>query len=99
MASSNQRLRDQLRESQETNQRLAEDVHELTYRWGESQSKLEEKERTWQQKMVTVTSKSLGDHQTSLSLSLQEVADVKDYISIATAAIKRLIFLNCILSL
>lgn len=90
MAASNQRLRDQLRESQRTNQRLAEDVHELTYRWGESQTKLDEKEREWQEKMETTACKSLGDHRSSLSLSLQEVADVKNQISTTTAAIRRL---------
>lgn len=90
LAASNQRLCDQLRESQDTNGRLVEDVHELTYRWGESQAKLEERESVWQQKMATTTKKSLGDHQTSLVLSLQEVANVKHQISTATAAIKRL---------
>ena len=89
LAASNQRLRDRLRDSQETNQRLSEDVHDLTIKWGISQAKLEVKEREWMEKIEIVAKQSLEDHQSSLSSSLNEVANVKNQISVASDVIKR----------
>lgn len=87
LAVNNQKLREQVRESQETIQRLMEDVQELTFGWEESQARLEEKERAWQEKMETQTSKSAQSHQTSLSACFQDVASTKDQFNDVTASI------------
>ena len=91
LAASNQKLRDQLRESQDTSQRLMEDVHELMYRWSESQTKLDERERDWQEKMESQSSKSTLSHHTSLSSLYQGVADVKYLFSNVTGSIQKLV--------
>jgi len=89
LAAGNQRLRDQLRDSQDSNQRLSDDVHDLTVKWERSQAKMEEKEKDWDKKMEVMTKRSYEDHQNSLSSSLNEVANMKSQISIATDVIKR----------
>ena len=89
LAAGNQRLRDQLRGSQDSSQRLSDDVHDLTVKWERSQAKLEEKEKEWDRRMELMNKRSLEDHQSSLSSSLSEVANVKSQISMATDVIKR----------
>ena len=89
LAASNQKLREQLRESQDTNQRLMEDIHDLAFRWSECQEKLDEREKTWQEKMESQASKSAQSHQTSLSSLIKDVAKVKSQFSSVTASIYR----------
>lgn len=86
---SNQRLRDQLRASQETNQRLMDNVRELTFRWRESQGKLEEREKSWQEKMDTQSSKLTQSHRDSLLAFFKDVAEVKDHFSRVVASIQK----------
>ena len=89
LAASNQRLREQLRGSQETNLRLIDNVHELTYRWRESQAKLEEREKAWQEKVAEQSSKSTQQQQTNLSAFFSDVINVKDQFSTIVASIQQ----------
>lgn len=89
LAVSNQRLRDQLRGSQETNLRLIDNVHELTFRWRESQTKLEERERAWHQKLEAQSSKSVQSYQANLTAIFRDVADVKDHFSSTVSSIHK----------
>lgn len=89
LAASNQNLREQLRESQDTNQRLMEDVHDLAFRWSECQERLDEREKTWLEKMDSQATKSEQSHQTSLSSLIKDVAEVKSQFSSVTASIHR----------
>ncbi len=73
----NQKLREQLRESQETNQRLVEDIHELTFRWRETMTRLEEGEKGWQEKMENQATKSAQSNHSNLSAVVQNVAEIK----------------------
>ena len=50
---SNSKLRQQLEEMNKMNQRLSEDVHQLTVGWNEAQSQLKEKDEVWH-KILTV---------------------------------------------
>lgn len=89
LAISNQRLRDQLRGSQETNLRLMDNVHELTFRWRESQAKLEEREKAWHEKITAESSKSAQLHQSALSAFFRDVASVKDSFSSVVSSIHK----------
>lgn len=66
-----------------------EDVHELMSKWTESQTKLEEKERDWEEKMEDQSIRSAQSQQTSLSSLIQDVAGVKNQFSNVSAAIQR----------
>ena len=77
LALGNQKLREQLRESQETNQRLVEDIHELTFRWRETMTRLEEGEKGWQEKMENQATTSAQANHSNLSAVTQEVAEIK----------------------
>ena len=86
----NRKLCKQLRESQCTNQRLADDVHELTYRWGESKSKFKEEEGIWKAKVEAAAQNSLREHQAIVSHSLEEVEIIRNQIQMVTADVERL---------
>ena len=77
LAVGNQKLREQLRECQETNQRLVEDIHELTFRWRESLAKLDEGEKAWEERMEHQSAKSNQFNQANLSTVAQDIADMK----------------------
>lgn len=89
LAASNQNLREQLRESQDTSQRLMEDVHDLAFRWSECQERLDEREKSWLEKIDSQVTKSAQSHQTSLSSLIKDVAGVKSQFSSVTASIHR----------
>ncbi len=88
MATNNQKLREQLRESQDTNQRLMDDVHQLTFRWKETKNKLEERESALAKDMERQTSKMLDSHQRALSASLKDTTNVKDELADMLASIQ-----------
>jgi hypothetical protein len=66
-----------------------EDVHELMFRWSESQTMLDEKEREWHEKIESQSSKTSLSHHTSLSSLYKGVADVKYLFSNVTGSIQK----------
>lgn len=66
-----------------------DNVHELTFRWRESQARLEEREKVWHEKMETQSNKSMQSHQTCLVAFFQDVADVKDQFSRVVSSIQK----------
>ncbi len=89
MAVSNQTLRQQLEESQDTNSRLSEDVEQLTVGWRESQERLKGREEQWKSSLKRENLSSLTSHQLSLVLARREASQLKKTISALGTSVKR----------
>ncbi len=99
MAVSNQTLRQQLEESQDTNSRLSEDVEQLTDGWRESQERLREREEQWKSSLKRENLSSKTSHQLSLVLARRDACQLKKSISTLGSSVKRYVQENAISSL
>ena len=66
-----------------------DDVHQLTFRWKESQSKLEEREIYWRETIENKTNESLESQKMSLSTLLRNIANVKSQFSKLSFSVKK----------
>ena len=89
LALSNQALRQQLEESQNTNSRLTDDVDQLTIKLKENQLKLKDSEDVWRENFQKEAHSSASSHQLSLAVAMRDVSRVKSDLSTLGNAVKR----------
>ena len=89
LALSNQTLRQQLEESQDTNSRLTDDIDQLTIKLKEYQLKLKESEDVWRKNLQREAHTSANSHQLSLAVAMRDVSRVKSNLRTFGSSVKR----------
>lgn len=75
---SNSKLRQQLEEMGKMNQRLSEDVHQLTVGWNEAQNQLKEKDDVWHKILTEECERAVQSQKTCLKKALKDASEVKE---------------------